>query len=176
MTTIQININLSISEFDPTKDKTDLIYHINDLEVAKNTLTIPHPYTEKNADFYFNLVKELDEKHEKPTTFAIRYDGKLIGGIGRLVSYGLDAHKDEFGYYLGKDFRNRGIMTQVVVAFCDFLHQKHGLIRIEAGVFLTNPASMSVLRKAGFEEEGIQRKYHKKGDEYKDVLLFSKVY
>jgi [ribosomal protein S5]-alanine N-acetyltransferase len=176
MTSIQINPNLCISEFEPEKDKSDLIFHINDLDVYKNTLTIPHPYTEVNAYFYFNLVKELDIKHGKPTTFAIRYDGKLIGGIGRLVSYGLESHKDEIGYYLGKDFRNKGIMTQVVVAFCDFLHQKQGLIRIEAGVFLTNPNSMSVLRKAGFEEEGMLRKYHKKGDEYKDVLLFSKIF
>jgi [ribosomal protein S5]-alanine N-acetyltransferase len=176
MTYIQINPNLSIAEFDPIKDKSDLIYHINDLDVYNNTLTIPHPYTDENADFYFNLVKELDKKHGKSTTFAIKYDGKLIGGIGRLVSYGIESHKDEFGYYLGKDFRNRGIMTKVVLAFCDFLHQKHGLMRIEAGVFLTNPNSMSVLRKAGFEEEGIQKKYHKKGDDFKDVLLFSKIY
>jgi RimJ/RimL family protein N-acetyltransferase len=176
MVNIIINERLSISEFVPEKDKSDLIYHINDADVAQNTLTIPHPYTADDADFYFRLIKEWDEKHGVPTTFAIRYDGRLIGGIGRLVSYGITSHKDEFGYYIGKNFRNKGIMTQIVTAFCDFLHENHKLYRIEAGVFEQNTASMRVLEKAGFERAGFQKKYHKKGDTYYDVMLFVKIF
>jgi [ribosomal protein S5]-alanine N-acetyltransferase len=176
MINITIDEHISISEFVPEQDKLDLIYHINDPDVARNTLTIPHPYTPEDADFYFNLIKDWDAKHGQPTTFAIRYDGRLIGGIGRLVFYGIDAHKDEFGYYLGKDFRNKGIMTKTVVAFCDFLFQKHGIVRIEAGVFEHNLASMRVLEKAGFENMGLHKKYHKKGGDYYDVVLWVKIY
>jgi [ribosomal protein S5]-alanine N-acetyltransferase len=176
MINIIINEHISINEFVAEQDKLDLIYHINDPDVARNTLTIPHPYTPEDADFYFNLVKEWDAKHGVPTTFAIRYDGRLIGGIGRFASYGIASHKDELGYYLGKDFRNKGIMTKTVVAFCDFLHQKHGIARIEAGVFEHNPASMQVLKKAGFENMGLHKKYHKKGDNFYDVVLWVKIY
>lgn len=173
---IKINEHLSITEFIPEFDKEDLIYHINDIDVAKNTLTIPHPYTSDDADFYFNLVKNLDEKYGTPTTFAIRYDGKLIGGIGRLMSFGIDSHKDEIGYYIGRDFRNRGLMTKSVEAFCRYLNQQYGIVRIEAGVFLSNQASMAVLEKAGFEREGLRRKYHKKGDDYLDTIMFAKIF
>jgi [ribosomal protein S5]-alanine N-acetyltransferase len=173
---IKIDEHLSITEFLPEFDKEDLIYHINDIDVAKNTLTIPHPYSSDDADFYFNLVKDLDEKYGIPTTFAIRYDGKLIGGIGRFVSFGIDSHKDEIGYYIGKDFRNKGLMTKAVVAFCQYLNEQYGLIRIEAGVFVHNQASMSVLTKAGFEYEGLRKKYHKKGDDYLDAMMFVKIY
>ncbi len=173
---IKIDEHLNITEFLPESDKEDLIYRINDIDVAKNTLTIPHPYTSADADFYFNLVKNLDEKHGIPTTFAIRYDDKLIGGIGRFVSYGIDSHKDEIGYYIGKDFRNKGLMTKAVEAFCGYLNKQNGLVRIEAGVFLSNRASMSVLTKAGFECEGLKRKYHKKGDNYLDVMMFAKLF
>jgi [ribosomal protein S5]-alanine N-acetyltransferase len=117
---IAVNPQISISQFVPEKDKADLIYHINDIDVAKNTLTIPHPYTVSDADFYFNLVKEFDKKYGIPTSFAILFEDKLIGGIGRLVSYGINSHKDEIGYYLGKDYRNQGIMTAVVKAYSDF--------------------------------------------------------
>jgi [ribosomal protein S5]-alanine N-acetyltransferase len=173
---IKIDEHISISEFVPEKDKNDLIYHINDADVARNTLTIPHPYTPEDADFYFNLIKDWDEKYGMPTTFAIRYDGRLIGGIGRFASYGIDAHKDELGYYIGKDFRNKGIMTKTVVAFCDFLREKNGIVRIEAGVFEQNLASMRVLEKAGFENMGLHKKYHKKGDDFYDVVLLVKIY
>jgi [ribosomal protein S5]-alanine N-acetyltransferase len=173
---IAVNPQISISQFVPEKDKADLIYHINDIDVARNTLTIPHPYSETDAHFYFNLIQEFDLKYGMSTSFAIRFEGKLIGGIGRLVSYGIDSHKDEIGYYLGKDYRNQGIMTAVVKAYSDFLHETQNLARIEAGVFLHNPTSMKVLKNAGFESEGIRRKYHKKGDEYLDVKLFVKIY
>jgi [ribosomal protein S5]-alanine N-acetyltransferase len=132
---IAVNPQLSISLFVPENDKADLIYHINDIDVEKNTLTIPQPYSEADADFYFNLVKENDKNYGIPTSFAIRFEGKLIGGIGRLVSYGINSHKDEIGYYLGKDYRNQGIMTPVVKAYSDFLHETQNLSRIEAGVF-----------------------------------------
>lgn len=173
---IAVDKHISISEFDPAKDKGDLIYHINDIEVANNTLTIPFPYTNEDADFYFELITSLDAKYGKPTSFAIRYDGKLIGGIGRLVGYGIDSHKDEIGYYIGKDYRNKGIMTAVVIAFTDYLHKEHGLVGIEAGVFLHNPASGKVLEKAGFEKESTKRKFHKKGNAYLDAIMYSKIY
>jgi [ribosomal protein S5]-alanine N-acetyltransferase len=173
---LQIDNQVSISEFNPMTDKSDLIYHINDIDVANNTLTIPYPYTSSDADFYFNLIKELDSKHGKPTSFAIRFEGKLIGGIGRIVCYGIDSHKDEIGYYIGKDYRNKGIMTSVVSGFTDFLHKEHHLVRIEAGVFLQNKSSMKVLEKAGFQYECVKRKYHKKGNEYLNAKMYVKIY
>jgi [ribosomal protein S5]-alanine N-acetyltransferase len=173
---LQIDNQVSISEFNPMMDKSDLIYHINDIDVAKNTLTIPYPYTGADAEYYFNLIKESDSKNGKPTSFAIRFEGKLIGGIGRIVSYGMDSHKDEIGYYIGKDYRNMGIMTSVVNAFTDFLHKEHHLVRIEAGVFLQNECSMKVLEKAGFEYECVKRKYHQKANEYLDAKMYVKIY
>ncbi len=173
---IEVNSQISISPFNPQQDKDDLIYNINDIDVANNTLTIPYPYTAADADFYFNLVEEQNQKYGKPTSFAIRQDGRLIGGIGRLVNYGIDSHKDEIGYYLGKDYRGQGIMTAVVKAFSEYLHLEHKLIRIEAGVFLHNPTSMKVLENAGFELESLKKKYHKKGNEFLDAKLFVKIY
>jgi [ribosomal protein S5]-alanine N-acetyltransferase len=173
---IEVNKQISISEFSASSDKEDLIYHINDPEVFRNTLTIPHPYLSSDADYYFNLIEDLNKKYGKPTSFAIRFEGKLIGGIGRLVNYGIDSHKDEIGYYLGKDFRNKGIMTAVVKTFSDYLHEVHHLVRIEAGVFLHNPYSMNVLENAGFQYEVIARKYHKKNDDFLDAKLYSKIY
>ncbi len=173
---INVNSEITISEFNPELDKQDLIYHINDIDVANNTLTIPYPYTAADADFYFNLVKEKDQKYGKPTSFAIRQEGKLIGGIGRLVNFGIDSHKDEIGYYIGKDYRNKGMMTAVVKAITEFLHLEHHLCRIETAVFLYNPASMKVLERVGYELESLKKKYHKKGDNFVEDNLFVKIY
>jgi [ribosomal protein S5]-alanine N-acetyltransferase len=173
---LKINETITISELNPSEDKQHLIYHINDIEVSNNTMTIPHPYGEAEADFFFNLARESKEKYGMPTKFAIRHKGLLIGGIGRGMNYGIDAHKDEIGYYIGRDYRGKGIMSQVVSAFADFLHKEQGLLRIEAGVYLYNPASMRVLENAGFAFEGISVKAQKKGDVYIDVKNYAKVY
>ena len=81
---INVNEQIYLSPIEDS-DKANLVKYINHQEIVNNTLTIPHPYNESDADFFFNLIKEKNEKLGKISNWAIRnQEGEFIGSIGLL--------------------------------------------------------------------------------------------
>lgn len=157
-------------------DKHFLVQYMNDEEIFNNTLLIPNPYFESDAEWFIRFCRDSDREHQFRTNWTIRnaQTGALMGGIGRLVKYGTDSHKDEIGYWLARPYWNQGIMTRVVTAFCKYLFEEHHLVRIEACIYWFNEGSGRVLEKSGFSREGYLRKYTLKSGEYRDCILYAK--
>jgi RimJ/RimL family protein N-acetyltransferase len=93
-------------------DMESLMKHINDKEIARNLLSVPYPYTKKDAYEWLQSVRNM-ARRKIPTSisFAIEIDGECAGGVGLSKIYG---HKAEIGYWLGRAFWGKGIMTGVV--------------------------------------------------------------
>lgn len=156
------------------RDKSSLVKYLNDLDIYNNTSNIPHPYTAKDADRWIKHVKEKAKQTGRLLNFSVRDKNlNLIGGIGFHNKYGIKSHKDEIGYWLAKEFWNKGIMTRVVKKFCEIGFLENNLIRIEAVVFENNLASARVLEKNGFIKEGLLRKYLIKDKAILNACLFS---
>ena len=158
-------------------DKPSLLKYISDPDIYKNTLKIPYPYKEEDADFWINLVEESKIKERILKHWAIKNENdELIGGIGFHSKYGRHSHKDEIGYWLGKPFWNKGIMTDVVKKACKIGFEEFNLTRIEVIVFNRNTASKKVLYKAGFVLEGTLRKFYFKDNRLIDADIFALFY
>jgi RimJ/RimL family protein N-acetyltransferase len=172
---MKINIAEDIYLDQPNKkDKPTLVAYLTDKTIYNNTLRLPYPYTKKDADWWIKYVEESKKKSGMLLNFAIRNrEKKLIGGISYHLKYGITSHKDEIGYWLGRDYRNKGIMTRVVSAFCTYGFENLNLVRIEATVFEHNISSCRVLEKCGFEFEGILKKFYVKDGEFIDVRLYA---
>jgi len=158
------------------KDKPDLVRHINHPNISNNTLTIPYPYKKEDADIFFNMIQEKEKQTGKVWNWVIRNkENNLIGSIGLLGGelFG-NPHRDVFGYWIGEEFWEKGMMTKVVESFADYCLDERGLVRLEANVFPQNYASMRVLEKSGFEREGYLKKIFLKKGEYLDSILFAK--
>ena len=170
---IPVNADIELTEIRKT-DKPRLVRYLNDATVFNNTLMIPSPYTKERAEAYIKLCRESEKNHGFIANFAIREraTGHLIGGCGRFMK---DVHKDEIGYWLGEPFRNRGIMSAAIKALCQHIFATTDTVRIEGIVFLSNAASVKTLEKAGFEREGLLRKYVVKNGETKDVFIYSRL-
>ena len=65
----------------------------------------------------------------------------------------------EIAYHFGQDFWHRGVATEVVECITNFGIQELKLHRIQGLVRTENAASVSVLKKNGYIEEGILRLY-----------------
>jgi ribosomal-protein-alanine N-acetyltransferase len=76
-------------------------------------------------------------------------------------------------YELARRAWGRGLATEAVQAMVAFGHREAGLNRIEAVVVPGNEASVRVLRKAGFEEEGLMRAYGFWKGQIHDLRMFS---
>lgn len=88
--------------------------------------------------------------------FAIEFSGETVGGIGAMAGEGISHQTAQFGYWLGESFWGKGIATASARALTAFLESEHAFARLEAPVFIWNPASMRVLEKVGFIRESIR--------------------
>ena len=153
-------------------DRDACLRYLNETdEFFSHTAAIPFPYRPFDADQWLMRSANDAATNGAPVNWAIRRnDHQLIGTIG-LINLA-KGKKSEVGYWLAKPFWGQGIMTDVVRAFCLFAFENFELQRISARVFATNPASSSVLKKAGFDHEGTLRNEFFREDEPVDVLWY----
>ncbi len=113
----------------------------------------PHPYTPDAADRF------LQGAVHNPLNlfFAIEVDGEAVGGIG--VHYFDDVYQQtaEIGYWLSESYWGQGIISDAIRTIVPVAFASHNTIRIQAGVFSNNPASMRVLEKNGFYLEAVRK-------------------
>ena len=84
---------------------------------------------------------------------------RIIGMIG-LNNVVWGAFCSAFlGYKLDKDFLNRGCMSMAVEMLTEYAFEELHLHRIEANVMPRNKASLRVLEKNHFKNEGISKYY-----------------
>jgi RimJ/RimL family protein N-acetyltransferase len=100
-------------------------------------------------------------------------DDALLGG---LTLHHLDPMRDvvEVGYWLFVPARGRGVATRSVQAAVEHAFA-NGIYRAEAHVRRGNVASERVLERAGFEREGVKRRFLGRGGERLDATLFARL-
>ncbi|MGB9175934.1 MAG: GNAT family N-acetyltransferase [Methanoregula sp.] len=88
---------------------------------------------------------------------AIEVQGEAVGGIGIQPLTDVYRGTAEIGYWLAEPFWGKGMVTGAVRAVVPVAFEKTGVVRIQAGIFANNPASMRVLEKCGFVREAVHR-------------------
>lgn len=155
-------------------DKNAYLTHFTDQEIARNTFAIPFPYTEADADWW--LAHCAEQARDPETRFAIREpSGYLIGAIGIVGELPASACEAEFGYWLARSHRGRGLMPRVIDAFADHAFRRLGLRRLYATPFSFNHASHRALEKAGFRRERLMREQYRKDGVYLDAIFYMRL-
>jgi len=153
-------------------DLEALVKNANDpLVAAQLRDRFPHPYAESTACEFLSAVADA----EHCESFAIEFDGQVIGGVG--VHPGVDVARAsaEIGYWLGRDYWGRGFATEVVRDLADHLLGNALFCRLSAHTFEGNAASQRVLEKCGFVCEGTLKKAVLKNGRLYDAVLFGRV-
>ena len=84
---------------------------------------------------------------------------RLLGGITLTnVRRGV-SQSGSIGYWMGQPYAGQGFMSEAVGLMLHFCFDSLGLHRVEAACLLHNDASRALLRKLGFQEEGVARRY-----------------
>jgi len=98
---------------------------------------------------------------------------RLIGGVTLSnVRRGV-TQSAMLGYWLGLPYVGRGLMGATVRAILQHAFEPLRLHRVEAAAQPTNARSVALLRRAGFAEEGLARRYLKINGAWQDHLLFA---
>ncbi len=129
----------------------------SDDEVTK-FLTWP---THSNVEITRHLLEEWVESYANTETYhwAITVKDNGDEPIGDIAVVGI---KDKvavahIGYCIGKNWWNKGITSEALMAVRDFLFDIVGVNRIEARHDSNNPNSGKVMQKCGMKYEGMLR-------------------
>jgi [ribosomal protein S5]-alanine N-acetyltransferase len=144
----------------------------NDREVWRNLRdTFPHPYTLEHAQQF--IAKQATGGDAR--MFVIEVDGALAGACGVHPLADVYSRGAEVGYWVGRPFQGRGVMTKALCGLTDFAFDVMKLERLQAGVFDWNRPSMRVLEKAGYVREAVLRKSVFKDGQLIDSFLYAKL-
>lgn len=126
----------------------------NDIDIARMTKRMPHPFRIEDAEAFVLQVASQDPARAQ--TFVI--DHEDVGPVGVIGLFEGDDRVPETGYWIGREFWGRGFATEALegaMVWASRRWRRRGLV---AGHFSDNPASGRVLEKAGFLYTGETRR------------------
>jgi len=135
-------------------DAGSLVRHANNPRIAAMMRdAFPYPYTPADACRFIDAAMDTASH----LYLAIEIGGEAVGGIGIQPLVDVKHRTAEIGYWLSEPFWGRGIVTDAVRSLVPVAFERFDIVRLEAGVFSNNPASMRVLEECGFEREAVHR-------------------
>ncbi|QHW30572.1 GNAT family N-acetyltransferase [Paenibacillus rhizovicinus] len=150
------------------RDADDIQRLAGEYQVAKTTLSLPHPYPEGAAETWIHFRTDA-ARHGHGYTFAIinLATKALMGCISLDLTS--EHQRAEIGYWLGSRFWENGYATEAAQQVVRFGFQQLRLNRIWGAVMTKNQASSAVLRKIGMTFEGCFKQHVRKWSHFEDI-------
>ncbi|WP_449537599.1 GNAT family N-acetyltransferase [Ferdinandcohnia sp. Marseille-Q9671] len=113
---------------------------------------------EQAEQFVAFFSKNYKEKRGIRWGIELKGEKGIIGTIGFNV-WSPKHKRAEIGYELHPSYWRKGYATEAISEVITFGFTELGLTRIGAVVFIENASSNELLKKLGFEKEGVLRNY-----------------
>ncbi|MGV8837462.1 GNAT family N-acetyltransferase [Cellvibrio sp.] len=152
------------------KDETLLVSYLND-EAQTHFLSarLPQPYTNEAAHWWVNTGSKIG------VVYAIIHNGIFVGSIGAIPGEFEKQKTAEIGYWVARSYWGKGIASEALQKFTDFLFENTDFIRLNASVFEGNLGSAKVLQKCGYKLEAVLEKAIYKNGVVFNEMLYSKI-
>jgi RimJ/RimL family protein N-acetyltransferase len=132
----------------------------DNINVAKQMIKMPHPYTLEYAKQNISeQIKEWEKEFPNNLSFVIelKSEEKVIGGIGLC---GID-HENKFAKtrsWLNEAYWKNGYITEAKIALNTFAFNDLMLDKLVSGVLVENKASINAQKKMGYEFKEVKEK------------------
>ena len=128
-------------------DWRSLVNYAGNIDVARATGRLPHPYSFADAQNWIEITKASDENH----IYGIApKDNHLIGCISLTKTGTDDVPSWELGYWLGQPHWHKGYMREASSALLHEARARLSPTKLHATVFKDNSRSLALLRYHGF--------------------------
>lgn len=155
-------------------DAAEFAKVLSDKEILDNLRDgLPYPYTEQDGAAFISAMLAADER--ETFAFAVTVQDKAVGSIGVFRQGNVHRRTAELGYYIAKEYRGKGMMTEAVRQVCTYVFDNSDILRIYAEPFSYNAASCRVLEKAGFQYEGTLRCNAVKNGRILDMKMYARL-
>jgi RimJ/RimL family protein N-acetyltransferase len=140
-------------------DADALLPFASDPEVSKMLSWDPHKDRSETVAFLERVIAARTEGTS--IAWAIVFEGQVVGVISidgirwEFRAWRMD--KAEIGYWLGRPFWGRGLMSEAATAALRFAFEMLGLHKVTIGCVEGNEASRAIIEKLGFRFLAIQQ-------------------
>lgn len=143
------------------------------------------PETVKYTSYNIKSMSEIEKwisdykeqfKNKQRISWAIE-DAESKRTIGEISFFDVqtDHEKGEIGYFLGREYWGKGIMSEILATVLQYLFHDLQVNRLQSIVMKENLGSRRLLEKNKFNEEGILHKYKRCRSKYCDFILYARV-
>lgn len=124
---------------------------------------------------YRQLVRQFDREatEGRLQPLVIETEGRLVGQMHLFgIAWG-SLRCASAGYWVAESVAGQGIMPLALAAACDHAFVGLGLHRVEVNIRPENTASLRVIEKLGFRDEGLRLRYLHIDGEWRDHRSFA---
>ncbi|MFC9395300.1 GNAT family N-acetyltransferase [Streptomyces sp. NPDC057027] len=140
----------------PVPEDVDAVYAVCQDPDIRRWTTVPDPYKREDAEFFVHRLVPDGWREDTEYTFAAEpVEGGPLLAAATLSSRGAGVW--EIGYWLAKEARGAGHMTEIVRALAHWAFTGLGCTRLVWRAEVGNAGSRAVAERAGFVVEGVQR-------------------
>lgn len=144
----------------PKIEIMELLGHVSEQEFEQEYQKHLNGYSSYNRSFILFLL--IDKSSEK-----------IIGRCG-IHNWNKENHRAEVGYVMhDESFKQKGLMSEAFRTIINYAFLGLKLNRLEALVGEHNEASLRLLMKNNFRQEGILRQHLYKNERYENSILYA---
>ncbi len=119
------------------------------------------------------IARNREEHNGKTGLVAGIWAEELLAGVVTFDYIDWSNRAALIGFWLGKSFQGRGIMTRTCSALIDLAFDELGLNRVEISCALENRRCRLVAERLGFRQEGVSRQRELLYDRFVDPVSYS---
>jgi ribosomal-protein-serine acetyltransferase len=119
------------------------------------------------------IIKNREENNGTTGLVTGIWAGEILAGVVTFDYIDWSNRAALIGFWLGKSFQGRGIMTRACSALIDLAFNELGLNRVEISCALENGRCRLVPERLGFRQEGVSRQREWLYDHFVDIVSYS---
>ena len=132
-------------------DAPNYVELIADSDLHEFIPVLRSDYSEEHAQGWIDHCRKIEATSGHPSTFVIcEASGHFIGQIGLDDFERAGQETAEIGYWLGRPYRERGIMSAALPAFLEYAFRTLRVGKICARTLASNRASQRLLHRCQF--------------------------
>jgi ribosomal-protein-serine acetyltransferase len=170
MVSIQVSEDLILRTY--TRDDASVLFGAIDQNRAhlRPWLKWVDATTKEDDSLAFIEQSLHEQEQQRGLALGIFQGERLIGGLG-MMNWNRDLNKAEIGYWVSADQQGKGIISNCLKAFIDFLFERIQLHKVEIHFVATNKRSSAVAERMQAKIEGVLRDSYIANGAYKDLVI-----
>ena len=159
-----------------TMDDLDFVFaHFSHPDVYRYLMDEPPLTSQAEAGEIIQSYAEPEGKSYNRWLVVRKTDGARMGTCG-FHRWDRRQRRTDIGYDLGSTFWGQGYMSEALQAMLVVAQEQMHVHRVDAMVYVGNEPSLRLLRRAGFEQEGVLRDYFYWQGQYYDHALLARLF